>query len=70
MEPLTIRRLTQVTTLVFEHNKIDTATLLRLLADYIEDSNGCLMSVSYHNEDDGEYRERIVAHVDCPYQVR
>jgi hypothetical protein len=69
METLTIRELPHVTTLVFEHEENNVAVLLRLLADYCEASNGCLQGVSYHNDDDGGYRERIVAHVECPWQV-
>ncbi len=67
MQDLTIRELRHVTTLVFETQDGDTASLLRLLADYVEHSRGTLQAVTYHNEDEGGYRERIVAHVECPY---
>lgn len=68
MEPLRIRRLTQVTTLSFEHNEANVALLLRLLADYCEASGGTLLGVSYTNEmEDAGYTERITAHVECPW---
>ena len=66
---LQIRELTHVTTLEFATNGGDTAQLLRLLADYLDHSGGTLLSVTYHNSDDGTYREWIVAAVECAYET-
>ncbi len=68
MQDLKIRELKHVQTLVFETNDGDTAGLLRLLADYLQHSQGTLQAVTFHNMDeDGPYREWIVAYVECPY---
>jgi len=68
MESIKIRELKHVTTMVFETKDSDTALLLRLLASYLESSQGTLQSVTFHNEFDADgYREWIVAAVECPY---
>ncbi len=68
MQDLKIRELTHVTTVVFETNDSDTGLLLRLLADYLDASQGTLQAVTFHNMDeDGPYREWIVAYVECAY---
>jgi hypothetical protein len=68
MEPLHIRELKQVTTLSLEQTEPDAARLLRLLADYVEHSNGTLLSVVFANDyEDEVYHERLIAFVECPY---
>jgi hypothetical protein len=65
---LKVRTLKHVKTLVFETDDLGSATLLRLLADYLDASKGTLQAVTFNNsDDDGEYREWITAYVECPY---
>ncbi len=65
-----IRELKHVTTVSFETTEADTGLLLRLLADYLDASQGTLQNVTYHNEmDEDGYREWIIAHVECPWSA-
>lgn len=70
MEPLAIRTLTQVETLVFGQTEADVAVLLRLLADYCENSGGTFLGATFNNDfEGGTYSERLTAFVECPYQA-